>query len=104
GVRARDPGRPDLVMTAVDPQSPLVLASARRGLRALLAASGVSAIGDGAFLAAAPLAAAAVTRDPAAVSIVAAAEYLPWLVVTPFAGVYVDRWPKRLVMIWADVL
>lgn len=85
------------------PQSPPNV-SARRGLRALLVANSVSSVGDGAFLAAAPLAAAAITRDPTAVAVVAAAEYLPWLVVSPFAGVYVDRWPKRPVMIWADVL
>src|SRR5262249_45422810 len=38
------------------------------------------------------------------VAVVAVAEYLPWLVVSPFAGVYVDRWAKRPTMIWADLL
>src|SRR5947207_9029184 len=76
----------------------------RSGLWPLLAASGVSSLGDGMFVAAAPLAAAALTRDPAAVSLVAAAEYLPWLLVAPFAGVYLDRWPKRTTMIAADLL
>jgi MFS family permease len=78
-------------------------ARSRRGLRALVAATGVSSVGDGAFIAAAPLAAAALTRDPTAVATVAAAEYLPWLVVAPFAGYYVDRWPKRATMIVADI-
>lgn len=91
-------------MSDAGPQSLPLERRSLRGLRALLAANGLSAVGDGAFLAAAPLAAAAVTRDPAAVAVVSAAEYLPWLVVSPFAGVYVDRWPKRPTMIWADLL
>ncbi|MGH3799410.1 MAG: MFS transporter [Pseudonocardiaceae bacterium] len=91
-------------MTVVGPQSGLSSASARRGLRALLGATGVSSVGDGAFLAAAPLAAAAITRDPTAVAAVLAAEHLPWVLVSPFAGVYVDRWPKRTTMMIADVL
>jgi len=45
-----------------------------------------------------------VTRNPAAVAIVTAAEYLPWVLVAPFAGYFVDRWPKRTTMIVADLL
>lgn len=56
------------------------------------------------FLAAAPLAAATVTRDPAAVSVVVAAETAPWLLVSPLAGVWVDRWPRRTTMIVSDVV
>jgi predicted MFS family arabinose efflux permease len=76
--------------------------SVRRGLRAIIAANAVSTLGDGAFIAAAPLAAAALTRDPAAVALVSAAETLPWVIVAPFAGVFVDRWPRRSTMIGAD--
>ncbi len=76
----------------------------RRGLRALVASSYISSLGDGAFLAAMPLAAAAITRDPAAVAIVAAAEYLPWLAITPVSGALVDRWNRRTVLVSADVL
>ncbi|URN11528.1 hypothetical protein LUW77_04830 [Streptomyces radiopugnans] len=47
----------------------------------LLLATGISVTGDGAFLAAAPLLAASLTRDPLAVSAVTAAFYLPWLIV-----------------------
>lgn len=102
-VRASHPGRSAL---NDDRRSTAGLssASARRGLRALLGATGVSSVGDGAFLAAAPLAAAAITRDPTAVAAVLAAEHLPWVLVSPFAGVYVDRWPKRTTMVIADVL
>ncbi|MBN1171235.1 MAG: MFS transporter [Micromonosporaceae bacterium] len=76
----------------------------RRGIHALVVATGISSFGDGAFLAAAPLAAAALTRSPIAVSLVAAAEYLPWVIIAPVAGVYVDRWPRRATMIAADVI
>ncbi|WP_431976109.1 MFS transporter [Micromonospora haikouensis] len=88
--------------TEVTPASP-TRPGRRRGIKALVAAQGVSSAGDGVFLAAAPLAAAALTRDPAAVAAVTAAEYLPWVVVAPLAGVYVDRWPRRTTMIVADL-
>jgi MFS family permease len=75
----------------------------RRGLRALVAATAISSVGDGAFIAAAPLAAAVITRNPLAVAMVTAAEYLPWVLVAPFAGYYVDRWRRRTTMIVADL-
>lgn len=67
-------------------------------------ATGVSVSGDGAFMAAAPLLAAALTRDPLAVSTATAAFYLPWLVAGLPAGALADRWPRRTVMVIADVL
>jgi len=86
-------------VTAVSPpQTPH-----KRGLRALLASVTVSSLGDGVFLAATPLAAALITRSPAAVAAVSVAEFLPWLLVTPVAGALVDRWPHRTVMIVADI-
>lgn len=72
-------------------------------LRALYVATAVSSFGDGIFAAAIPLAAAAVTRDPAAVAIVSAAEMIPWVLIGPFAGALVDRLPYRAVMISADL-
>ncbi|GAB3821453.1 MFS family permease [Kribbella italica] len=50
-----------------------------------------------------PLAAAAVTRDPVAISLVSAAALLPWLLVSPFAGALVDRWPHRTTLVTADL-
>ena len=73
------------------------------GVTPLLAATGISVTGDGALLAAAPLLAAALTRDPVAVSLVTAGSYLPWLVIGLPAGALVDRWPRRRVMITADL-
>ncbi|MFI5491852.1 MFS transporter [Actinoplanes sp. NPDC051859] len=76
---------------------------ATRRATPLLAATGISITGDGAFLAAAPLLAAALTRDPVAVSSVTAAVYVPWLVFGLPAGALVDRWRRRRVMVIADV-
>ncbi|HEY3562737.1 MAG TPA: MFS transporter [Kribbella sp.] len=73
-------------------------------LRAVVAAASISSIGDGAWTAAVPLAAAAVTRDPLAIGLVSAAALLPWLVVSPFAGALVDRWPHRPTLIAADTI
>jgi MFS family permease len=79
-------------------------ARARRGLRPLLASAGVSVSGDGAFNVAAPLLAVTLTNNPAAIATVTAAVYAPWLFVGLPAGALVDRWPKRLVLVWSDLL
>jgi MFS family permease len=77
--------------------------SARRVVP-LLAATGISVTGDGAFITAAPLLAAALTHDPVGVASVTAGFYVPWLVAGLPAGALVDRWPKRRVMVAADVV
>lgn len=70
----------------------------------LLASTGVSMVGQGAVAAAVPLLAATITRDPFGVSLVAAATYAAWLVVGLPAGALVDRWPRRLTMVSADLV
>ncbi len=57
----------------------------------LVAASGVSNLGDGVWAAALPLLAAATTSDPLAVAVVFAAGQLPWLAVAVWGGGVVDR-------------
>ncbi|HEY6295785.1 MAG TPA: MFS transporter, partial [Streptosporangiaceae bacterium] len=42
-------------------------------------ANAISTTGDGAFVAALPLLAVTITRDPRLVSVVTAATYLPWM-------------------------
>ncbi|MFI6173453.1 MFS transporter [Nocardia sp. NPDC051052] len=54
-------------------------------------ATGISNIGDGAFTAAVPLLAVTITHDPRLVSVVAAATYLPWLLLSLQAGALIDR-------------
>ncbi|NED54616.1 MFS transporter [Micromonospora aurantiaca] len=80
-----------------------VEASSKRGLGLLLASTGVSVTGDGMLLAAAPLMAAALSRDPMAVASVSAAGYAAWLLVGLPAGALVDRWSRRTVMVASDL-
>lgn len=75
-----------------------------RRVTPLLVSTGVSVTGDGAFLAAGPLLAASLTRDPVAIATVTAAFYVPWLVFGLPAGALVDRWSRRAVMVTADVV
>jgi MFS family permease len=70
----------------------------------LLASTAISVTGDGAFIAAAPLLAASLTRDPFAIATVTAAMYVPWLLVGLLAGALVDIWPRRRVMVTADLV
>jgi MFS family permease len=58
----------------------------------------VSTLGDGMYLAALPLLAATLTRDPLAVAVVTVAGWLPWLVFALPAGALVDRLDRRRVM------
>lgn len=72
--------------------------------RRLLVAWSASMIGDGVRIAALPLFAAISTLDPLAVSAVAVAEVLPWLLVALPAGALVDRWDPRRVVLVAHVV
>ncbi|TPG14043.1 MFS transporter [Pedococcus bigeumensis] len=73
------------------------------GLGRLLASTGVSIAGQGMVLAAVPLLAASLTRNPVGVSLTVAAGYAAWLAVGLPAGALVDRWPRRRTMVLADV-
>jgi MFS family permease len=61
-------------------------------------ANAINSVGDGAFVAAMPLLAITVTRDPVKISLIAVGEYLPWLLVSLPAGVYVDRHDRATLM------
>ncbi len=62
-----------------------------------------SNIGDGIVLAALPLLAASITREPVAVAATTIAIRLPWLVFGLFAGVIVDRTDRLRLMIATDL-
>lgn len=62
-------------------------------------ATGINAVGDGAFAAAVPLLAVTITCDPRLVSVVSAATYLPWLLLSLPAGALVDRY-DRVGLMW----
>jgi MFS family permease len=61
-------------------------------------ANTVSSLGDGAFVAALPLLAVTITRDPRLIAVVSAAFYLPWLVLSLPAGAMVDRHDRATLM------
>ncbi|NUT24476.1 MAG: MFS transporter [Streptomyces sp.] len=68
----------------------------------LIAAAGVSALGDGLRATALPLLAVTYTTDPALLALVTVAGTVPMLL-SPLAGVAADRWPRRALMVWLDV-
>jgi MFS family permease len=61
-------------------------------------ADAISSTGDGAVVAALPLLAVTMTRDPRLVSVVTAATYLPWLLLSLPAGAIVDRHDRATLM------
>jgi MFS family permease len=61
-------------------------------------ANAISSTGDGAFVAALPLLAVTITRDPRLVAVVTAATYLPWLLLSLPAGAVVDRYDRATLM------
>jgi MFS family permease len=67
-------------------------------------ASAVSTTGDGVLVAALPLLAVTITRNPLMISLVTAAEFLPWLLLSLPAGVLVDRHDRATLMWRAQVL
>ncbi|HZC69290.1 MAG TPA: MFS transporter [Jatrophihabitans sp.] len=67
--------------------------------RRLQLATAVDSIGDGAFAAAMPLLAVTITHDPRLVSVVSAATFLPWLLLSLPLGALVDR-RERISLMW----
>jgi MFS family permease len=80
---------------------------AERNFRALFAARLVSQTGDGVFnagLGAYVFFNATTFPDPAAAATAFAVLYLPYSLVGPFAGVFIDRWPRRQILVWSALL
>src|SRR5690242_8338011 len=61
-------------------------------------ANAISSTGDGAFVAALPLLAVTISRDPRLVAVVTAAGYLPWMLLSLPAGALVDRCDRATLM------
>lgn len=74
-----------------------------RDFRLLWTAGLVSSVGSWLLVLAVPAHVFLVTRSLAASGLTMAAEYLPWLLLGPVAGVFADRWDRRRLMIAADV-
>jgi MFS family permease len=73
-----------------------------RNYRLLLLGSAVTNLGDGVVAVAMPWLATMLTRNPLTISVVAMAEYLPWLLFALPAGVWTDRADRRLLIVRAD--
>ena len=65
----------------------------------LLLSAGLGNLSDGLFLVALPLYAATLTRNPAAIAGMVFAATLPWLVFSPLAGVLIDRYDRKRIMV-----
>lgn len=63
----------------------------------------VSAVGTGAMFVAVPFYTYAITGSVTATAAVALAEYAPAVGVAQLAGLLVDRWDPRRVIIWANL-
>lgn len=74
-----------------------------RSFRAVWLSSAISGTGDGMFLTAFPLLAAAISRDAVLVAGVTIASKVPWLVFSLVAGAIADRIDRRRLMVLADV-
>jgi len=70
----------------------------------LWTAAAFSNLADGLGRTAVPLIATTLTRDPLAISLIAALAFVPWLVFGLPAGIVVDRFDRRIVMAWANAL
>jgi MFS family permease len=80
---------------------------AERNFRRLFATRLISQAGDGMF--AAGLGAyvffnAASFPDPGAAAAAFTVLYLPYSLIGPFAGVFIDRWSRRQILVWSAVL
>lgn len=67
-------------------------------------ASSVSNIGDGMTAAAMPLLAVSLTDDTRLIAGVAVAAMLPWLALSLPAGVWLDRWNRKTVMVTSNLV
>ena len=67
-------------------------------------ASGVSNIGDGMVHAAAPLLTLSLTSDERLIAGVSFCSMIPWLVLSLPAGVYIDRFDRRKLMVVANII
>ena len=75
--------------------------------RRLYATRLVSQTGDGIFnagFAAYAFFSATTFPDPAAAASAAAVLYLPYSLIGPFAGVFIDRWSRRQILVWSAAI
>lgn len=66
-----------------------------------LTAVGLANLADGIVATGVPLVAITLTRSPLLIGVLTASVWLPWLILGLPAGVFVDRWDRRMTMVWA---
>lgn len=88
-------GRPASGETPAATPGPIATAPLGRRFTALLTSTAFANLGDGIVQTGAPLIAVTLTRSPAEVSLLAAAAWLPWLVLGIPGGALVDRSDRR---------
>ncbi len=102
GRRASRPRRPTRWHFAAD----LRIVLAEREFRRLFATRLISQAGDGVFnagLAAYVFFSAQIFPNPLAAAQAFAVLYLPYSLAGPFAGVFIDRWSRRQILLWSAV-
>ena len=62
----------------------------------------VSAVGTNISALALPLLVLALTRSPAQAGLIAAVQMLPYVILSLPAGAIIDRWNRKVVMLWCD--
>lgn len=78
--------------------------SSWKRFRRLWAATAASNLADGILLAATPLVALTLTRDPVAITVITAVQYLPWLLLSLPMGTLADRLNRVLLLRTASLL
>src|SRR5262245_42483377 len=84
--------------------SPKLRLLRNRSFSALWTAGFISLTGDWLLGVALPIYVYQLTRSPAATATAVASRVVVSLVVSPLAGVYVDRWDRKRVMVFANLL
>jgi MFS family permease len=86
------------------PRTPISAPATPRSFPLLWGGSASANLADGITIAAGPLLAAALTRDPALVAGLVVAQRLPWFLFVLFAGVIVDRFDRRLLLVLGNLV
>src|SRR5919199_6400095 len=76
----------------------------QRNFLLLWTAGLISMAGDWVLLTALPIYVYTLTRSPLATSIMFVSELLPSLLLGSVAGVFVDRWPRKRIMLVSNIL
>ena len=90
-----------MATTVLTPEDRTARNSLGARFTALLTTTGLANLGDGIVSLGAPLIALTLTRSPVQISLLAAATWLPWLLLGLLAGAVVDRRDRRAVQVLA---